>query len=462
MLTLAASDTMKDLAFKLTPQGIVAGRVLDDEGEPVAGVQVQVLQYRYTAGRKRLVPVAPGIPTNDLGEYRAPNLSPGRYYVASSSQRMANMMTALEKPAGKAVEEGFIPVYYPSSVDASAASPVDVGPGAELRGVDMRLRKARIFRVTGKVTNATTGDAIRGAMLMLFRRETGGMSTVPVSMQAVQGEKGAFELRNVPPGPYSLLAMTTNPQDIMVAMLPLDVTDKDVEDYSVALGGGLEIPVVVRLDKEVPKAEAEKPEESKPAMDLGNVRVTLALDDNPMASLATVLIGKDWTALLKRVNPDKYRLNVSGLPEGTYLKSARFGQQDALDSLDLRQGGPATLDMLIALPAAELSGLVRTEKGDPMPGAIITLVAKAAKGRKDLFRTGTADQNGNIRMRGIVPGEYNVFAWEDVEAGAAEDDEFRKPFESRGAKVSLSEGSKDAVQLTVITRESLDEANSKR
>jgi hypothetical protein len=65
-------------------------------------------------------------------------------------------------------------------------------------------------------------------------------------------------------------------------------------------------------------------------------------------------------------------------------------------------------------------------------------------------------------MRGIVPGEYNVFAWEDVEAGAAEDDEFRKPFESRGAKVLLSEGSKDAVQLTVITRESLDEANSKR
>jgi len=35
---------MKDISFKMTPQGIIAGKILDDEGEPVSGVNVQVLQ----------------------------------------------------------------------------------------------------------------------------------------------------------------------------------------------------------------------------------------------------------------------------------------------------------------------------------------------------------------------------------------------------------------------------------
>src|SRR5207302_6633510 len=84
-LDLKAEQTMKGLAFKMTPQGVIAGRVLDDEGEPVSGVSIQVLQYRYLMGKKRLIPAATTLVlANDLGEFRAPNLSPGRYYVATS------------------------------------------------------------------------------------------------------------------------------------------------------------------------------------------------------------------------------------------------------------------------------------------------------------------------------------------------------------------------------------------
>jgi protocatechuate 3,4-dioxygenase beta subunit len=467
-LELKSSQTLKDLSFKLTPQGVIAGRVVDDDAEPMSGLSVQVLQYKYLLGKKRLVPaMSTLVLTNDLGEFRAPNLSPGRYYVATSPQKIADIQMGTERSAAtKGETEGPIPTYYPNATDATTASPVDVGPGAEVRGIDVRVRKARVFRITGKLMNAATGTPVSPGMLMVFRKQAGGMSTIPVSIYAVQGDKGVFELRNIPPGSYSMLAMSTNPQDMMMMMQSVDVTEQDIEGMIVSLGSGVEIPVTAKLEGVQPPPDQDPNSPDKKtdaALDLSNVRIILNLEENPMASLSTAQIGKDNKALLKKVSIDHYRLIVVGLPRGTYLKSAKYGDRDVLESgIDLRQGAAGSLDLVIAAPAAQLTGAVHNEKGDPVPGAMITLVPKDPKGRTDLSRSGTADQNGNIRMLGIIPAEYNVFAWEDIEQGAADDEDFRKPFDSLGTKVKLSEGSKESIQLTVITRAAVDQAKSRK
>src|SRR5260370_25725084 len=101
--------------------------------------------------------------------------------------------------------------------------------------------------------------------------------------------------------------------------------------------------------------------------------------------------------------------------------------------------------------------MVRTDRANALAGGIVTLVPKDPKARTDLSKPFSADQNGNIRMHGIVPAEYMVFAWEDIESGAADDEEFRKPFESKGTKVKLAEGSKESLQLTAIARAAVEE-----
>jgi hypothetical protein len=50
----------------------------------------------------------------------------------------------------------------------------------------------------------------------------------------------------------------------------------------------------------------------------------------------------------------------------------------------------------------------------------------------------------------VVPGEYRVYAWEDVEYGAWMDPDFMKPLESRGEAVSVSEGGRQAIQVNLI------------
>jgi hypothetical protein len=66
------------------------------------------------------------------------------------------------------------------------------------------------------------------------------------------------------------------------------------------------------------------------------------------------------------------------------------------------------------------------------------------------YRTVSTDQNGSFTMGRVNPGEYKVYAWDEVESGAWFDPDFLKPIESKGAAVSVREGTPATVQVTMI------------
>ena len=69
VLTLEPGQQVRDLSMQMVPLGAIAGRVFDEEGEPLQGVAIQVLRYSYATGKRQLIPVA-GATSNDRGEYR--------------------------------------------------------------------------------------------------------------------------------------------------------------------------------------------------------------------------------------------------------------------------------------------------------------------------------------------------------------------------------------------------------
>src|SRR5215472_13292419 len=69
------------LVFRLHPQAIIYGQVMDDRGEAVRGAQVQLFASDLTRGRRTRF-VRSQIQTNDLGEYRFAHLLPGKYDLA--------------------------------------------------------------------------------------------------------------------------------------------------------------------------------------------------------------------------------------------------------------------------------------------------------------------------------------------------------------------------------------------
>src|SRR5437762_2424721 len=59
-LLFAAGVEKKDLEIKMTPQGVIIGRVIDQDGDPIANAQIAVARYGYDGGRRALIPAGVG------------------------------------------------------------------------------------------------------------------------------------------------------------------------------------------------------------------------------------------------------------------------------------------------------------------------------------------------------------------------------------------------------------------
>jgi hypothetical protein len=81
-LVLAAGAQRSDIAVSLWKYGVISGRVVDEQGEPMIGVQVRVLRRTFVAGRLRLSQTGNMPPTDDRGIYRNATLEPGDYVAA--------------------------------------------------------------------------------------------------------------------------------------------------------------------------------------------------------------------------------------------------------------------------------------------------------------------------------------------------------------------------------------------
>jgi hypothetical protein len=87
----------------------------------------------------------------------------------------------------------------------------------------------------------------------------------------------------------------------------------------------------------------------------------------------------------------------------------------------------------------------------------MVVLAPQEKERRDqqqYYRTTNTDQNGTYTLKSVVPDEYKLFGWEDIEPGAYMDPEFLKPVESKGEALTLREGDRKSTTLTWIPADS--------
>ena len=156
------------------------------------------------------------------------------------------------------------------------------------------------------------------------------------------------------------------------------------------------------------------------------------------------------------MSPDKYRVRVTNLPDGYYIRTVRLGDQPAADNVvDLTAGGGGTLHVTIAEGAVQVAGTVTNDKQEPYVGATVVLLPEKEelRGVWEYVKTATTNQNGSYSIKNIDPGEYRLFAWEDIENGAWADPDVIKPIESKGKKLTLRPSSSETVELRAIRNE---------
>ncbi len=74
----------------------------------------------------------------------------------------------------------------------------------------------------------------------------------------------------------------------------------------------------------------------------------------------------------------------------------------------------------------------------------------AVRGRFDLVRTGATNASGQFRLERVAPGDYKLFAWDEVGDGDWQDPDFMRQYEDRGRPVRIAEGTTERVSLTVM------------
>jgi hypothetical protein len=70
-----------------------------------------------------------------------------------------------------------------------------------------------------------------------------------------------------------------------------------------------------------------------------------------------------------------------------------------------------------------------------------------------LYRTTQSDANGKFTMNGIVPGQYELFAWQDIVQGAYQNEDYMRRYEGRGTSVLVMRSSTATAEVRRIPSE---------
>jgi hypothetical protein len=247
-----------DVTIQLWKTGAISGTVVDEAGEPLVGVTVQVTPAVMTWSGL-LVSQARLATTDDRGQYRF-EATPGDYAVSVQSSVTTVPLTYLDSyrdavsdigagggninnvfesfqaagsplPPGDSAHVGdflvssssgrgngimapppsplgamtiYATTFYPAGPSLAGATLVTVASGQEKSGIDLQLKPEQAFRVMGMVTGPGGPVANVGVHLVGdWNKQTSPASAADIAVSATDAA-GRFTMFGVPAGQYTL------------------------------------------------------------------------------------------------------------------------------------------------------------------------------------------------------------------------------------------------------------------
>jgi hypothetical protein len=456
VLTLNSGQELKDLVIRLQSAAVVEGRVTDEDGDPMPEAQVAVLRQTFVSGRSRWEQ-AGAERTNDLGEYRIAGLAAGNYFVSvtpppdfrSLIETTGNVPAAeihSGPPSEKPVPAAYQTTYYPGTRDRGQAAPIQLHAGDSFP-VNFSLTPSPSLSIRGSVVNLPPGSS---AAIMLQSRDFN-----LVLNGAEVHKDGSFEIRDVSPGAYTILATLDNVAVPMMARQSLQIAES-VEGLRLTPQAGGTIYGRLRM-------EANSNSMPDPSQMFLLLRSSDSDSDGDNDSLSSITMGisfsnvahvnGDGSFAWKNVPAGNYAVQISeasAIPDW-FLKSVTAGGRDVVDSGFSMSGGTTNLALVASANGAVAEGLASNQQDEPVADAVVVAVPETRfRSRPDRYRKALTDQSGRFTLRGLPSGDYTLFAWDSVDGEAYYNPEFLKSYEGQGKALHVTEGLRVSVQLKTI------------
>jgi carboxypeptidase family protein len=448
MVDVADGQKLENLDVRLTRGGVIAGRIVDDFGEPIVDARVQVMRLGWMNGRRRAIMAGRGDQTNDRGEYRLWGLGPGDYLVMAVSmdrQMFVEPTTALDAPDSS----GFAPTYYPGTASADEAQKVAVAAGEEVGSVDFALAVTRVVRVSGTAMTSD-GRPMTSATVMMFPR-----TPMEGGMMMPQGGRtdsnGAFVIPNVAPGEYALQTRDERgpgrqTEGEEAASATLTVGSEDVKNVMLVATRGVRVTGRVVFEGAAPTAALKE-----------NLRVFMpGVDNEPMMMFGRgggdPQVAPDGKFEVRGITGRRSFAVSAGPP--WVLKAARIGGTDVLDSgYEFGKEDVNNVELVLTSRSPTLSGSVTGDNNTPAKDYVVLAYStdEAAWVQQSFrrgFGLGRPDQNGTYKITGLRPGSYYVVALAEMPEDLGNPDLF-KVLKEGSKRVTLQDGESERLDLVL-------------
>jgi hypothetical protein len=403
-VTVTDGQAVAGIDFALIRGGAIAGRILDEDGTPLAGAVVEALVSRSDSGRRTLSPAA-SARTDDRGEFRVFGLPPGQYYVSASDPAFSDVST--ESGAVK-----YTPTFFPGVSAVDEARAVAVRDSGEAQRVEFRLKLVPPARISGRIV-ASDGRPLLSGAVTLAPVQRDGVQVVPPEDVWI-GPDGTFSFGHVPPGRYRISARgeTVVNGPALFATYGLIVEGRAVDNVQMTLRPGATLDGELTLDSEH-AARA-------PVLSTLRVRAPFA-DGGGFADALTGAVQADGKFVLRGLMTGDHQIVVEGLRPPWVVKSVLFRGRDVADAgIEALEGQHLRgARITITDRASEVSGRVR-EGGGPVADAAVLVYPVAPQfwvrmhRRMRMTRT---DAEGRFSVRGLPEGEYLAIASGAIDEG---------------------------------------------
>jgi hypothetical protein len=467
ILKLAAGDIRYGITFRLRPLGSISGVVFDPDGDPLPNAQIRLLKATW----ERLKPAYGNrmfASSDGRGRYRFQNVIPGQYLVMAAQPYAPALLVQPEAAVGQNPAQKMYAVqFYPDASRISSAAPLHVADGEDLEDIDFHLTALEVAELHGKlvipgvvpdaVPSVVPGEVPNGNRKR-FRAEfsAGAAAQAPAQIKVYaqdipnsldQGMGAAafppnfdFSLANLIPGPYVIVAT-------------ISVAGRDyraVERIELPAGGA---DLALRPDRAIDLA-GRVDLDGGGERTAGPFRVALIPGGYPPGrSRIETEVHPDGTFVVPNVVPGIWDIHLRPVPPGGYVKAMRLGEQDVLtQDMAIEPGTREPLHIVVGARGGVVAGTVSVPSGLARSSRARVLLAPCGRYAHVLsfYKLVPSDDSGRFEIKGVTPGQYKLYAFEEFDPTAYEDPNFLRPFEPLSEAFEVVEGARLDRQTELI------------
>lgn len=400
---IGEDETVDGVEISIARGGVITGRVTDAEGRPMVeeGISLYQLDER---NQRRSVSISNFfmLRTDDRGVYRLFGLPAGRYIVSAG-----------QNTSGPVVRVGFggniyVQTYHPDATDPAQAEVIEVAPGREATGVDIKLgRPSKSFTVTGRIVDADTGKPVVNVQCGYSPLAPDGRTMMSWGLGYLSDSTGNFRMEGMLPGRYAAFASFEGDQYSEPAAF--EVKDSDVSGLEIKIRRGGSISGVVVIEGTTDPEVIAK---------LSQVQLYL----NPISQELRAptrsggKINPDGSFHMKGLPPGAVSLYTGSYPQTNFslIRIEREGVEQE-NKIEIPAGSHITgIRVVLGYGNARIHGLVKFEGGRLPEGyqAMVNIRRLSGSSQSPLpaipGASSVVNERGRFLIEGLVPGEYEI------------------------------------------------------